>query len=49
MAKEAEKTRVVFLVKVIPALIENTKTINNLRAMEEALQANYTDPSLAKE
>ena len=49
MTKEAEKIRVIFLVKVILVLIKSTEIINNLRVIKEALQVNYTDPSLIKE
>jgi hypothetical protein len=42
LAKEAERTRLVFSLEVILALVE-TKTLNNLRVIEEVLQANRTD------
>jgi hypothetical protein len=36
LAKKAERTRLVFLLKVILALVK-TKTLNNLRVTEEVL------------
>jgi hypothetical protein len=39
LAKEAEKTRLVFLLEVILALVK-TKTLDNLRVTKEVLQAN---------
>jgi hypothetical protein len=42
LAKEAEKTRLVFSLKVILALVK-TKTLNNLRVTKEVLQANRID------
>jgi hypothetical protein len=42
LAKEAERTRLVFLLEVILALVK-TKTLDNLRVIEEVLQANRTD------
>ena len=48
-AKEAKKTRLVFPLEAILALIENTKTIDDLRVTDKVLQANRTDLSLALE
>jgi hypothetical protein len=42
LAKEAERTRLVFSLEVILALVE-TRTLDNLRVTEEVLQANRTD------
>ena len=42
LAKKAERTRLVFSLEVILALVE-TKTLDNLRVTEEVLQANRTD------
>jgi hypothetical protein len=42
LAKEAERTRLVFLLEVILALVK-TKTLDNLRVIKEVLQANRTD------
>jgi hypothetical protein len=36
LAKKAEKTRLVFLLKVILAFVE-TKTLNNLKVIKEVL------------
>ncbi len=49
LAKEAEKTRLVFPPEVILAPVEIDETLDNLRVTEEVLQANRTDPSLDKE
>ena len=48
-AKEAKKTRLVFLPEVILTLIETTKTIKNLRVTKEVMQANCIDLSLELE
>jgi hypothetical protein len=48
-AKEAKRTRVIFLVKVILVPIKGFETIDNLRATEEALRANRTDLSFTKD
>ena len=48
-AKEAEKTRLVFLPEVILTLIETTRTIDNLKVTEEVMQANCIDLSLKLE
>ncbi len=49
LAKEAKKTRLVFVLEVIVALVEIDETIDNLRVTEEVLQANRIDLSLELE
>jgi hypothetical protein len=48
LAKEAERTRLVFSPEVILAPVE-TGTLDNLRVTEEVLQANRTDPDFEPE
>jgi len=48
-AKEAEKTRLVFLPEVILTLIETTRTIDNLKVTKVVMQANRIDLSLKLE